>query len=44
MKTNFSMITETKNLQHEVVWNDMARLLTKGNFKRRTMCDDFDKI
>jgi hypothetical protein len=40
----FSMITETKTYNMKVVWNSVVKLLAKGNFKRRTMCDEFDKI
>jgi hypothetical protein len=44
MQTIFSMITETKNYNKKVVWNSVVKLLAKGNFKRRLMCDEFDKI
>jgi hypothetical protein len=43
MKTNFSMTIEQKTYNTKVVWNSVARLLPKGNFKRRTVCDKFDK-
>jgi hypothetical protein len=44
MHINLSMITETKNYNTRVVWNGAMKLLAKGNFKRRTVCDEFDKI
>jgi hypothetical protein len=28
----------------KVVWNSVVKLLTKINFKRRTMCDELNKI
>jgi hypothetical protein len=42
METNFPMTTKTYNMK--VVWNSVVRLLAKGNFKRWTVCDEFDKI
>jgi hypothetical protein len=44
MQTIFSMIIETKTYNTEVVWNSVVKLLAKGNFKRRLVCDEFDKI
>jgi hypothetical protein len=44
METIFSMIIETKTYNTKVVWNSMVKLLAKGNFNRRLMCDEFDKI
>jgi hypothetical protein len=38
------MIIETKTYNTKVVWNSVVKLLAKGNFKRRLMCDEFDKI
>jgi hypothetical protein len=40
----FSMIIEIKTYNIKVVWNRVVKLLAKGNFKRRLMCDEFDKI
>jgi hypothetical protein len=39
----FSMITE-KTYNMKVVWNSVVKLLAKGNFKRRLVCYEFDKI
>jgi hypothetical protein len=33
IKIYFSMTTETTNLHTKIVWNSVARLLTKANFK-----------
>jgi hypothetical protein len=44
MQTIFSMIIETKTYNTKVVWNSVVKLLAKGNFKRRLVCDEFDKI
>jgi hypothetical protein len=38
------MIIETKTYNTKVVWNSVVKLLAKGNFKWRLMCDEFDKI
>jgi hypothetical protein len=39
------MTIETKKTYNrKVVWNSVARLLTKVNFKRWTVCDEFDKL
>jgi hypothetical protein len=39
------MTTETKKTYNtKVVWNSVVMLLAKGNFKWRTVCDDFDKF
>jgi hypothetical protein len=38
------MIIKTKTYNTKVVWNSVVRLLAKGNFKRRLVCDEFDKI
>jgi hypothetical protein len=38
------MIIETKTYNTKVVWNSVVKLLAKGNFKRRLVCDKFDKI
>jgi hypothetical protein len=44
MQTIFSMIIEIKTYNTKVVWNSVVKLLAKGNFKRRLVCDEFDKI
>jgi hypothetical protein len=44
MQTIFSMIIKTKTYNTKVVWNSVVKLLAKGNFKRRLVCDKFDKI
>jgi hypothetical protein len=38
------MIIETKTYNTKVVWNSVVKLPAKGNFKRRLVCDEFDKI
>jgi hypothetical protein len=38
------MIIKIKTYNMKVVWNRVVKLLAKGNFKRRLMCDEFDKI
>jgi hypothetical protein len=38
------MIIETKTYNTKVVWNSVVKLLAKGNFKRRLVCDEIDKI
>jgi hypothetical protein len=38
------MIIKTKTYNTKVVWNSVVKLLVKGNFKRRLVCDEFDKI
>jgi hypothetical protein len=44
IQTIFSMIIKTKTYNMKVVWNSVVKLLGKGNFKRRLVCDEFDKI
>jgi hypothetical protein len=44
MEMDLSMTTKTKTYNTKVVENDALKLLIKGNFKRRTMCDEFDKF
>jgi hypothetical protein len=44
MQIIFSMIIETKTFNTKVVWNSVVKLLAKENFKRRLVCDEFDKI
>jgi hypothetical protein len=38
------MTIETKTYNTKVVWNSVVKLLAKENFKRRLVCDEFDKI
>jgi hypothetical protein len=44
MQTIFSTIIETKTYNTKVVWKSVVKLLAKGNFNRRLVCDEFDKI
>jgi hypothetical protein len=38
------MIIQTKTYNTKVVWNSVVKLLAKGNFNRRLVWDEFDKI
>jgi hypothetical protein len=44
MQNIFFIIIETKTYNTKVVWNSVVKLLAQGNFKRRLLCDEFDKI
>jgi hypothetical protein len=38
------MIIKTKTYNTKVVWNNVVKLLAKGNINRQPMYDEFDKI
>jgi hypothetical protein len=38
------MIIETKTYNMKVVWNSVVKLLAKGSFNRRLVCNKFHKI